>query len=229
MSTANAVNSSSPATTSEDLAGPDELRGRRPPGSGTARRGKSLNEANVRASLGDGPRARFCPAARSSCRPQRGMSVVDGFRDSGRGASRGERARARSHHRRRISRCRGCPMVQRARGQRPPSRPIRMPATPTAAEHAARTDKAEPREVTALDTYFVTVVRSRHECLDLCDTRRGLNAGRSVRRRHRRLLRADRPAAWRRAGAGAGNARCDRHARASSSRGWTMRVRAANG
>ena len=57
-------------------------------------------------------------------------------------------------------------------------------------------------------------MRSRHERLDVHDARGGLDAGRSVRGCHRRLLRADRSAAWRRAGAGAGNAGCDRHARA---------------
>ena len=196
-----------------------------PRGCGTPRRARRCSEANVRAELG-AARERAFARLPELLPATRGTSIVDEFR----AAVAGLRAEAGLEHEATIV---GAfpviagALVQRAKGREP------IAPDPTLG-HAADTlsmlrgCRAEPREVTALDTYLVTVMRSRHERLDVCGAGGRLDAGRSVRRRHRRLLRADRPAAWRRAGAGAGNAGCDRHARADQAMGRRCAFRAAN-
>ncbi len=116
--------------------------------------GGSLHEANVRASLG-AARERAFARLPDLLTPARGMSVVDGFR----AAIAGLRAESGLEHEATIL---GAfpviagALVQRARGNDP------VAPDPTAG-HAADTlrmmlnCKAEPREATALDTYFVTV------------------------------------------------------------------------
>jgi citrate synthase len=116
--------------------------------------GKALNEANVRASLG-AARERAFARLPDLLPATRGMSVVDGFR----AAVAGLRAENGLEHEATIV---GAfpviagALVQRAKGNDP------VAPDPNAG-HAADTlsmlrgRKAEPREVTALDSYFVTV------------------------------------------------------------------------
>jgi citrate synthase len=116
--------------------------------------GKALNEAQVRASLG-AARERAFARLPDLLPATRGMSVVDGFR----AAVAGLRAESGLEHEATIV---GAfpviagALVQRAKGNDP------VAPDPTLG-HAADTlkmllgRKAEPREVTALDTYFVTV------------------------------------------------------------------------
>ena len=116
--------------------------------------GKSLNEANVRASLG-AARERAFARLPDLLPATRGMSVVDGFR----AAVAGLRAESGLEHEATIV---GAfpvisgALVQRAKGSDP------IAPDPTLG-HAADTlsmlrgRKAEPREITALDSYFVTV------------------------------------------------------------------------
>ena len=152
-------------------------------------------------------------------RATRGLSIVDGFRAAIAGLRAESGARSRGDDRRCVSgdcrragaacqRQRSC----RARSEHQPRR--------RHADDAAR-PQARPARGGRARCLFRHGVRSRHECIDVHDARRGLDAGRPVRGRHRRILRADRTAARRRAGAGAGNARCDRHAASASSHGST--------
>jgi citrate synthase len=116
--------------------------------------GKTLNEANVRASLG-AARERAFARLPDLLPATRGMSVVDGFR----AAVAGLRAESGLEHEATIV---GAfpviagALVQRAMGNDP------IAPDPNAG-HAADTlsmlrgRKPDPREVTALDTYFVTV------------------------------------------------------------------------
>jgi citrate synthase len=116
--------------------------------------GKALNEAQVRASLG-AARERAFARLPDLLPATRGMSVVDGFR----AAVAGLRAESGLEHEATIL---GAfpviagALVQRAKGGDP------VAPDPTLG-HAADTlkmllaRKAEPRDVTALDTYFVTV------------------------------------------------------------------------
>src|SRR5256886_10759791 len=116
--------------------------------------GKSLNEANVRASLGAARERAFARLPDLSP-ATRGMSVVDGFR----AAVAGLRAENGLEHEATIV---GAfpviagALVQRAKGNDP------VAPDPTLG-HAADTLKmlrgriAAPREITALDSYFVTV------------------------------------------------------------------------
>jgi citrate synthase len=116
--------------------------------------GKSLNEANVRASLG-AARERVFARLPDLLPATRGMSVVDGFR----AAVAGLRAENGLEHEATIV---GAfpviagALVQRAKGNDPVAPDPNL-------GHAADTLKMllgrrpEPREVTALDTYFVTV------------------------------------------------------------------------
>jgi citrate synthase len=116
--------------------------------------GSSLSEANVRASLG-AARERAFVRLHELLAAARGMSIVDGFR----AAVAGLRAENGLGHEAAIvgafSVIAGA-LVQRAKGGEP------IAPDPTLG-HAADTlsmlrgRKAEPREVTALDTYFVTV------------------------------------------------------------------------
>ena len=116
--------------------------------------GKTLSEANVRASLG-AARERAFARLPELLPATRGMSIVDGFR----AAIAGLRAESGLEHE--ATMVGACPviagaLVQRAKGGDPV-------APDPALGHAADTlkmlrgRKAEPREVTALDTYFVTV------------------------------------------------------------------------
>jgi citrate synthase len=116
--------------------------------------GKALSEANVRASLG-AARERAFARLPELLPATRGMSIVDGFR----AAIAGLRAESGLEHEATIMGA--CPviagaLVQRAKGDDP------VAPDPTLG-HAAdalamlRGRKAEPREVTALDTYLVTV------------------------------------------------------------------------
>src|SRR3989440_3778639 len=116
--------------------------------------GKALNEANVRASLG-AARERAFARLPDLLPATRGMSVVDGFR----AAVAGLRAENGLEHEATIV---GAfpviagALVQRAKGNDP------IAPDPTLG-HAADTLKmlrggtAAPREITALDSYFVTV------------------------------------------------------------------------
>ena len=157
------------------------------------------------------------PACPICCRRREACRVVDGFRAGDRGPARRERARARGDDRRRIPRHRrragAAREGRRSRGAR--SRRVSHAADTLKMLHNRKADPRESRGARCLSRHRQ---RSRHERLDLHHARGRLDAGRFVCGRHRRLLRADRPAAWRRAGAGAGNARCDRHARAH--RAW---------
>src|SRR4051794_9128574 len=115
---------------------------------------RTLSEANVRASLG-AARERAFARLPELLPATRGMSIVDGFR----AAIAGLRAESGLEHEATI--VGACPviagaLVQRAKGDDP------VAPDPTLG-HAADTlamlrgRKAEPREVTALDTYLVTV------------------------------------------------------------------------
>jgi citrate synthase len=116
--------------------------------------GRTLSEVNVRASLG-AARERAFARLPELLPATRGMSIVDGFR----AAIAGLRAESGIEHEATI--VGACPviagaLVQRAKGNDP------IAPDPTLG-HAADTlkmlrgRKAEPREVTALDTYLVTV------------------------------------------------------------------------
>ena len=116
--------------------------------------GKTLSEANVRASLG-AARERAFARLPELLPATRGMSIIDGFR-AGVAALRAESGL--EHEATIVG---ACPviagaLVQRAKGDDP------VAPDPTLG-HAADTlkmlrgHKAEPREITALDTYFVTV------------------------------------------------------------------------
>jgi citrate synthase len=116
--------------------------------------GRTLSEANVRASLG-AARERAFARLPELLPATRGMSIVDGFR----AAIAGLRAESGLEHEATI--VGACPviagaLVQRAKGGDPV-------APDPSLGHAADTlkmlrgRKAEPREVTALDTYLVTV------------------------------------------------------------------------
>ena len=109
-------------------------------------------------------------------------------------------------------------LVQRAKGSEPVApNPNVSHSADTLAMLLGR--KPAPREVAALGRLFRHGLRSRHERLDLHDARRGVDPGGFVRGRDRRLLRAHRSAAWRRAGAGA--SKCSTQlARASASSLW---------
>ncbi|WP_213288354.1 citrate synthase/methylcitrate synthase [Bradyrhizobium sp. sGM-13] len=116
--------------------------------------GTSLNEANVRSRLG-AARERAFARLPELLPATRGMSIVDGFR----AAVAGLRGENGLEHEATI--VGALPVIagallQRAKGEHP------IAADPTVG-HAADTlsmlrgRKAEPREITALDTYFVTV------------------------------------------------------------------------
>ena len=178
--------------------------------------GKTRSEANVRAELG-AARERAFARLPELLPATRGMSIVDGFR----AAVAGLRAEAGLEHEATIV---GAfpviagALVQRAKGREPIAPdPNAWPCRRYAVDAARLQGRAaRGHRARRLSRHGL---RSRHERLDLYDARGRLDAGRSVRRRHRRLLRADRSAAWRRAGAGAGNAGCDRHARADQAMG----------
>ena len=188
--------------------------------------GQPVGEAAVRAALGAG-RERAFARLPDLLGITRGLSIVDGFR----AAIAGLRAEAGLAHEATIV---GAfpviagALVQRAKGNDPDRarsnrEPCRRHAVDDARPQARRARGGGARRL------FRHGVRPRHERVDLHDARGGLDAGRSVRSRHRRLLRADRAAAWRRAGAGAGNAGCDRLHASASSRGSTARWPAASG
>ena len=208
-----------------DLAAQDRFRGRdrpaverrnRPAG----RRSRGPRRPRRRA------RARLRPAA-GAARHHAGPVDRRRFSRGDRGAARRSGTGARGHHRRRVSgdrrRAGAAREGQRSDRARSDREPCRRYAVDDAGPQARCARGGGARRL------FRHRVRPRHECLDLHDARGGLDPGRSVRRRHRRLLRADRAAAWRRAGAGAGNARRDRLDASASSRGSTARWRAASG
>ena len=208
-----------------DLAGKIELRGRHRAAlerrdRQAAQRGRSPRQP------GRGPRTRlrrawptYCPrraACRSStafARPSRGCAPRAGCDHEATivGALAGDRRRAGAARQR-----------QRPVAPDPTRRPRRRHAA-----HAAR-PQARPARSRSARRLFRHRVRSRHERLDLHHARGRLDAGRPVCGGHRRLLRADRTAAWRRAGAGAGNAGRDRHARAHQALDRRSACRAAN-
>ena len=210
-----------------NLAGNIELRGRHRAavdgGDRTAdqRGAKSAPPSATRASA----RSRGCP----TCCPRRdGLSDRRRLARGDRRPARRARARPRSDHRRRDSGDRRRAGAARRRADKPVApdagrEPCRRHAVDAARPDADRRAGGRARRLSRHR------LRPRHERLDLHRARHRLDAGRPVLRGHRRLLRADRPAAWRRAGAGAGNARCDRHAREASSRGSTRRWRAGSG
>ena len=172
--------------------------------------GQPIGEATVRAALGEARQRAFArlPALLGVTR---GLSIVDGFR----AAIAGLRAENGLPHEATIV---GAfpviagALVQRAQGSEP------VAPDPTAS-HAADTlsmmldrkpDAARGGGTRRLSGHRL---RSRHERIDLRDAGGGLDPGRPVRGGHGGVLRADRTAAWRRAGAGAGNARCHRQPR----------------
>ena len=119
-------------------------------------------------------------------------------------------------------------LVRRAKGEQPVAPdPTRSHAADTLSMmRGAHARRARSRGARCL---FRHRLRSRHERVDVRRARRGLDAGRSVRGGDGGLLRADGAAAWRRAGAGAGNAGRHRHARAHPAVGRRARWHAANG
>jgi citrate synthase len=157
--------------------------------------GKVTDEAHVRASLG-AARERAFARLPDLLPATRGMSVVDGFR----AAIAGLRAESGLDHEATIV---GAfpviagALVQRAKGADPV-------APDPNASHAADTlrmlhnKRPEPREVAALDAYLVTVCDHGMNASTFT-ARGGVDPGRPVCGDHRRLLRADRAAAWRRA------------------------------
>ena len=188
--------------------------------------GQPVGEAAVRAALGAG-RERAFARLPDLLGITRGLSIVDGFR----AAVAGLRAEAGLAHEATIV---GAfpviagALVQRAKGNDPDrtrsnGKPCRRYAVDDARPQAQRARGGGTGRL------FRHRVRPRHERVDLHDAGGGLDAGGSVRSRHRRLLRADRAAAWRRTGAGAGNAGCDRLDASASSRGSTVRWPAASG
>ncbi len=178
--------------------------------------GLPIGEAAVRAALGSARQRAFARLP-DLLGITRGLSVVDGFR----AAIAGLRAEAGLAHEATIV---GAfpviagALVQRVKRQRSGrARPGRQPCRRHAVDDAGpQARRARSRGAGCLSRHGE---RSRHERLDLHDAGRGFDPGRPVRSRYRRLLRADRAAAWRRAGAGAGNARRDRRTANASSRG----------
>ena len=194
-----------------DLAAQDRLRRR--DRAAVERREPASRSAKPRCAPRSARRASApSPGCRTCCRHTRGLSIVDGFR----AAIAGLRAENGLTHEATIV---GAfpviagALVQRAQGRDP------IAPDPTVS-HAADTlsmllgRKPARARGGGARRLFRHGVRSRHERLDLHDARGGLDPGRPVRGRHGGILRADRAAAWRRAGAGAGNARRDRHPRA---------------